>query len=95
MKELWAARKGALTLGNVPGVFLSLVFIVTIGVAAYLVLAGLSSSTTNHPALLAIGNFTTSLTNVVSYAPTWGTIIGVAVLIGIVLTAFAYGRNRF
>lgn len=88
------SKRGAMSLGDVPGIFLSLVFIVTIGVAAYLVLAGLGSSTTNAAATSAVNNFTLSLDNVISYAPTWGTIIGVAVLIGIVLAAFAFSRNR-
>ena len=88
------SKRGAMSLGDVPSIFLSLVFIVTIGVAVYLVLAGLSSSTTNQAATSAVQNFTLSMNNVIAYAPTWGTIIGVAVLIGIVVTAFAYSRQN-
>lgn len=86
-------KKGALTLGDVPNVFLALVFIVTIGVAGYLVLAGLTASTSDTSALAAINNFTLSMDNVVGFAPVWGTIIGVAVLIGIVLVSFRFGRG--
>lgn len=81
-------------LGDVPGIFLSLVFIVTVGVAGYLILAGLGDSTTNTSATGAIGNFTTAMDNIVSYAPTWGVIIGVAVLIGIVLLSFRFGASN-
>lgn len=64
------------------------------GVTAYIVLAGLGDSTSDSAAVSAIGNFTASLQNVVSYAPTWGTILGVAVLITIVFGAFTYyGRD--
>lgn len=100
LKTMLAARRGAMGLGDVPSVFLTLVLIVVIGVAAYLVLGGLRSSITgtdaqSNASVAAISNFTTALNNVVSYAPTWGTIIGVAVLIGIVLTAFYFGRQKF
>lgn len=90
-----------MNLQNVPAIFLVLVFIVTVAVAGYLILAGLQTAVSdgnasnNIPVESAITNFTTSFTNVISYAPTWGTIIGVAVLIGIVLAAFAYGRGKF
>lgn len=32
--------------------------------------------------------------NITGYASTWGTIIGVAVLLAIVIGGFAFGRNR-
>lgn len=88
------AKKGAIGLGDVPALMLSLVFIVTIGVAIYLVLAGLNSSTTNGDAQRAVGNFTVTMNNIVAFAPTWGTVLGVAVLIGIVIAAFAFGRKQ-
>lgn len=61
----------AMGLGDVPGIFLSLVFIVTVGVAGYLILAGLNSATTDNSATGAIGNFTTAMDNIVTYAPTF------------------------
>ena len=91
-QKSFLSRRG-IGLGDVPELMLTLVFIVTIGVASYLVLAGLNSGTTDAKAKLAIGNFTVSMDNVVSYAPTWGVIIGVAVLIGIVLSAFYFGKK--
>lgn len=39
-------------------------------------------------------NLQGGLSNVTDYASTWGTIIGVAVLLGIVLVGFAFGRKR-
>jgi hypothetical protein len=86
-------KRGQMGLGNVPQIMLSLIFIVTVGVAAYLVLAGLGDSTTNASADRAVGNFTLSLDNIISYAPTWGVLIGVGVLIAIVLGAFYFGRK--
>ena len=93
MKDIFKFKKGAIGLGDVPGLMLSLVFIVTIGVAIYLVLAGLASSTTDTNADGSVGNFTTTMNNIISFAPTWGTVLGVAVLIGIVIAAFAFGRK--
>lgn len=94
MKMKLGNKRGAMGLGDVPNTLLALVFIVTIGVAAYLILSGLGAGTTDAGATKAIGNFSLSLDNVISYAPTWGTIIGVAVLIGIVLAAFSFGRRN-
>lgn len=87
------SKRGELGLGDIPGVFMTLLVIVTVGVVAFLVLAGLQSGTTNAAALAAIGNFSTSLTNIITFAPTWGTVLGAAVLIGIVVGAFYIGRK--
>lgn len=89
-------KKGALGLSDVPMIFLTLIIIVVIAFAGYLVLAGLNASSSipvNSSAEGAILNFTLSMDNVVSFAPVWGTIIGVAVLIGIVLISFRFGRS--
>ena len=94
VKSLFIGKKGAMGLGDVPGIFITLVFIVAVGVAAYLILEGLGNSTTDASATNAINNFTLAMDNVVTYAPVWGTLIGVAVLIGIVLFAFQFGKNR-
>lgn len=39
-------------------------------------------------------NIQSGLDNVTSYASTWGTIIGVAVLLAIVIGGFMFGRSR-
>ena len=99
MRRLKKNKRGAWDLESVPGVFLILVLIVTFGFAGYLVLAGLQTAvsdgnaTNNLAVESAITNMTSTLNNVVTYAPTWGTIIGVAVLIGIVVAAFAFSRR--
>lgn len=97
--KLYKAKKGAYDLKSVPMVMMLLVLVVTFGFTAYLVLAGLQTAVSDGNASnnlaveSAITNFTSSLDNVVTYAPTWGTLIGVAVLIGIVLAAFAFSRR--
>ena len=100
LKSLLRSTRGAITLDGVPGIMLTLVFIVTIAVAIYLVLAGLKTTASTvtgeavtNTTLAAVMNMTTTMNNITSFAPTWGTVLGVAVLIGIVITAFAFGRK--
>jgi hypothetical protein len=94
MKELMKQKKGTLTLGNVPGLALTMVFIAAIFVGGYLVLAGLGNSSTDTSVTGAVQNMTSAFDNIVTYAPTWGTIVGVSVLIGIVIFGFAYAGKK-
>lgn len=77
-----------------PNVAVTLVLIGAIFVAGFLVVTGLGDSTTNTDATNAVNNVTQGMTNIVTYAPTWGVIIGVAVLLGIVLLGFGFARSR-
>lgn len=94
MKKSIIARRGALTLGEIPDVALTLVFIAAIFVGGYLVLAGLGNASTSTAVQGAVGNMTGAFDNVITYAPTWGTIVGVSVLIGIVIAGFAFARKQ-
>lgn len=101
MKEVIAdfkMNKKGLGLGDVPTVMLNLAFIVVISIAVYLILGGMDTSITGITATAnashsAVNNFTAAMNSIVGFAPTWGVIIGVAVLIGIVLTAFYFGKK--
>lgn len=72
-------------LDDVPGIAISLVIVAVVFVVGYLILAGLGSSTTNAKALGAVGNLTLSMDNVVTFAPTWGVVIGASVILLIVV----------
>lgn len=94
MKKSIFSKRGALTLGEIPTVALTLVFIAAIFVGGYLVLDGLGNASTDTSVTGAVNNMTGAFDNVITYAPTWGTIIGVSVLIGIVVAGFAFARSR-
>jgi hypothetical protein len=83
-----------ISLDDLPNVAITLVLIAAIFVAGFLVLAGLKSGVTDADATAAINNVTKGMTNVVTYAPTWGTILGVAALLGIVLYGFMTLRGK-
>lgn len=87
-------KKGVMTVGNLPNLALTLLFVAAIFVGGYLVLAGLGDASTDASVGTAVGNMTASFDNIITYAPTWGTIIGVSILIGIVVFGFAFARNR-
>ena len=79
------SKRGAMGLDAVPGVAIAFVVIAVIFVVGYLVLAGLGTSTSDAAATAAINNMTSGLNNIVSFAPTWGTVIGAAVILAIVV----------
>lgn len=100
-RQLWQkaraiaeSKRGSMGLDQVPGVAIAFVVIATIFVVGYLVLAGLSSSTTNTAALGAVGNLTSGLNNVITFAPTWGTVIGAAVILAIVVGGLYFFMRR-
>jgi hypothetical protein len=91
-----------MSLGETPAVIMALFIIAVVGVATFLALDGLKA---NLDAGSAGANATekieTGVSNVFQLAPTWGTLIGVGVLLGIVagflvLGAIGYqaGRSR-
>lgn len=82
-------------LGDLPSTAILLVFVAVVFVAGFLVLEGLDTDLTpNSYAANASNNLQEGMDNVTNYASTWGTIIGVAVLLGIVIGGFAFGRNQ-
>lgn len=96
------SKKGNITLDTLPTLLLTLVVIATLAVAIYLTLNGLGNAipdsdknaSTTEQGTLAVGNFTASINNIVAFAPTWGTVLGVAILVGIIIVAFAFGRKQ-
>lgn len=92
MRELGHDKRG-IGLGEIPNVAITLLVVVVVFVVGYLILAGLSSSTTNASATQAIGNFTKTYDNIVSFSPIWGTVLGAVVLLGIVIGALTFGRS--
>lgn len=88
------SRKGTMGLDAVPGVAIAFVVIATIFVVGYLVLAGLGNSTTDASALAAIANLTDGMDNVITFAPTWGTVIGAAVILAIVIGGLYFFMRR-
>lgn len=98
--KFFKQKKG--NLGSVPAVLMSLLLVAVIGVATFLALDGLDDNlTAGSEAANATAKITTGVSNVFDLAPTWGTLIGVGVLLGIVggfmvLGALGYGyaKNR-
>lgn len=87
-------KKGQAGLSGVPNVAMGFALVAAIFLAAYLVIAGIADSTTNTAADAAANNLTVGLNNIISYAPTWGVLIGVGVLLAIVIGAFAFFGRR-
>jgi len=87
-------KKGMTGLDGVPRIAIAFVVIAVTFVVGYLVLAGLTASTTDTSALGAIGNMTTGLDNIVTFAPTWGTVIGAAVILAIVVGGLYFFMSR-
>lgn len=87
-------RKGQMGLGGVPNTVITLGVVAIVFVVIYLVLAGLGATTTDGPSTRAIGNFTTALTNIVSFAPTWGTVIAAGVMLAIVIGGLYFFVDR-
>ena len=97
----------ALSLGEVPTVALTFVLIAAIFVAGFLVLDGLdddlvpNTAGCNSTAKTACGyaynatlTMNGALDNIIDFASTWGTILGVAVLLGIVMIGFGMARSK-
>lgn len=81
-----------MNLGAMPTVAITMVLIAAVFTAGFLVVAGLQDSlTADTVADNATDDIVEGMANITSYAPTWGTIIGVAVLLGIVIGGFALG----
>ena len=82
-------------LGDVPQTALTLVFVAVILVAGFLVLTGLDTDLADDSyAQNASTKIQSGMDNITDYASTWGTIIGVAVLLAIVVGGFAFGRSK-
>lgn len=95
------------SLNEVPQTAITLVVVAAVFVAAFLVVTGMGDSQYNQPGCnstdqssvacggyKAANNFSSGMTQIVNYAPTWGVVIGVAVLLGVVLAGFGFARNK-
>jgi hypothetical protein len=84
----------AIQISDVPNLAITLLIVAVIFVATFLCLAGLKASTTDTSATAAIGNVSSGMMNIVGFLPTVGTIVGVALLVGVVYLGFMYARNK-
>lgn len=88
-------KKGMITLGDAPGVAIALVMVAVMFVVGFLVIEGLQGDlTANSTADNATDNVVEGMSNITDYADTWGTIIGVAVLLGIVIAGLGFAKSR-
>jgi hypothetical protein len=84
-----------MNLNDAAGMALAFVLFVVVVSVGGQVLAGVQSSqTSGSVAYNATGYGLTGITNLANQSGTIGTIIGAAILIGIILTAFYVGRNQ-
>ena len=81
-------------LSDLPTIAITFTLVAALFVAGFLVVDGLGDSTTDAAATSAVLNVTEGMSNIVEYAPIWGTIVGVAVLLAIVIGGFAFGRKK-
>lgn len=89
-----ATKKGAITLGDAASMALAFVFFVVVVSVGGQVLTGIQSSqTANSVAYNATGFGLTGITNLANQSGTIGTIMGAAVIIGILVTAFYFTRQ--
>lgn len=109
--------KRGIVISDVPNVAITLIITAAVFVAGFLVVTGLQDTqvtgvtdcnSTNRTgcsdAYYAAGNLSAGMTAIVNYAPTWGTILGVAVLyrtnkslpreVGIVLAGFGFAKTK-
>ena len=83
------------SMSELPSLAITFVLVAALFVAGFLVVSGLAESKTDSTGLNStVANVTEGMGNVVAYAPVWGTIIGVAVLLAIVIGGFSFGRQK-
>ena len=83
------------SISELPSLAITFVLVGALFVAGFLVVGGLGDSVAiNSSGYWAVENITSGMSNIVSYAPIWGTIVGVAVLLGIVIGGFSFGRSK-
>lgn len=100
------SRKGQSdALKGVPATAIAFIVVAVVFVVGYIVLAGmqtnlavpanLSQATSGQLAASgAIGNMTSGMNNIVTFAPTWGTVIGAAVILSIVVGGLYYFMRK-
>jgi len=88
-------KKGEITLGSLPSIAIGLVIVAAVFVGGFLALDALSSDLApNSFAANATTAVTEGMYNVTSFLPTTGTMIGIGLFLGVILLAFAVGRDK-
>lgn len=87
-------RKGIVSLGDMPALFMGIILSLAVGIAGFLIITGLADSTTNTDATNAANNATAALSNTFDYLPTVGIVVGVAILLGIVIVGFGMAQRN-
>ena len=82
------------SISELPSLAITFVLVGALFVAGFLVINGLGDATSDASATSAVANVSAGMLNIVTYAPIWGTIVGVAVLLGIVIGGFSFGRSK-
>ena len=87
------AKRGQVSIGQLPGVAIALlVAAVTIAIAVFVV--GEFGSQMTGTAAQVTGNVTDLFSNMVSLLPTYGTILGAALIIGVIAVLGVRFMNR-
>lgn len=88
-------NKRGLALSDLQNIALVLVVVAGVFVGGFLALDSLSATlTANSYAANSTGAIEEAMYNITSLLPTTGTIIGVAVFLGILIAGFAFARSR-
>ena len=87
--------KKGMTLGDAAGMAISFVLFVVVVSVGGAVLSGIQSGqTANSVAYNATGSGLTGITNLATQSGTIGTIMGAAILIGIIASAFYFSKKE-
>ena len=89
------SKTGQVSLGSAPTIILTVVLVAIVAAVGLLVLNSISTQSgfSGAPAA-AISNFTALISNFAVLMPVVGTILAAALIIGVVIMAFVYMRNR-
>lgn len=87
-------KRGQIGFNNLTGIALAIMSaLLFIGIFAF-ALTTVADNTTSNEIDLTVGNATLFGTNVASQMPVVGTLVGIAILLTVVLGAFAFSRSR-
>lgn len=82
------------SLSELPEIAITLLVVAIVFAASFIGLASLKANTTDTNAIAGINNITQGMTNVVVFSPTWGTLIGVGVIIAVVVGSIWFFAKR-
>ena len=94
-KKMFSSKGGQLTLGSLPNVILTLVFVGAIALGGFLAFDGMTATVTaGSYADNATSAIEQGLDNTFDQMPTIGTLIGVGILLTVVVLGFGAARQR-